>query len=416
MQGSFSRQVFLSLILVFLTSAAYSANTWWVDDDAPNDPSPNNPAISDPNEDGSPEHPFDEIAVGMIFAQPGDVVIVRDGVYAGQGNYNLNFLGEAITVRSENGSANCTIDCAGLDRGFYFHTGETADTVVQGFTIINGIAEQGGGMHFASTTGNPTIRDCRFINCTATGSYGGGGACVLYSSPTFDNCEFINNTNTIAGRGALAVFNATILADRCRFVDNNDSGILSFNCDLTLRNSLAAGNAGYGVQIYNGQAELTNCTIVHNTITSADGAGIWSSTENIDVFNCIVWGNIDSAGDPNDQLVQVYGIPEPTYSCIQGYSVPNTYHNINTDPLFVDPAGVDADPFGATDNDYHLSFGSPCVDAGSNDELDPEVTTDCDSVPRFIDDFYVVDTGYGTPPIVDMGAFERQIPITDGDF
>ena len=32
-----------------------------VDDEAPNDPGPNTPTVSDPDEDGSPEHPFDMI-------------------------------------------------------------------------------------------------------------------------------------------------------------------------------------------------------------------------------------------------------------------------------------------------------------------------------------------------------------------
>ena len=80
MLRSVSRHVFLSLILVFLTSTAYSGDTWWVDDDAPNDPGPNNPAIDDPDAGGSREHPFDEIAVGMIFAQPRGLVIVLAGI------------------------------------------------------------------------------------------------------------------------------------------------------------------------------------------------------------------------------------------------------------------------------------------------------------------------------------------------
>ena len=36
------------------------------------------------------------------------------------------------------------------------------------------------------------------------------------------------------------------------------------------------------------------------------------------------------------------------------------------------------------------------------------VTTDLDGNPRFVDDPDTVDTGYGEPPLVDMGAYEFQ--------
>jgi len=38
--------------------------------------------------------------------------------------------------------------------------------------------------------------------------------------------------------------------------------------------------------------------------------------------------------------------------------------NINIDPLFVDADGPDDDPNTWEDNDYHLSPGSACIDAG----------------------------------------------------
>jgi hypothetical protein len=38
------------------------------------------------------------------------------------------------------------------------------------------------------------------------------------------------------------------------------------------------------------------------------------------------------------------------------------------------------------------------------------VTTDRDGNPRFVDIPTVADTGNGTPPIVDVGAYEVQNP------
>jgi hypothetical protein len=99
--------------------------------------------------------------------------------------------------------------------------------------------------------------------------------------------------------------------------------------------------------------------------------------------------------------------------------------NINADPRFRDPDGPDGDPQTFADNDYHLSTGSPCIDAGSNllvpvdsHDLDGDGDTaertpiDLDDDPRFADDPMTDDTGVQDLPdypwVVDMGAFEYQ--------
>ena len=71
-------------------------------------------------------------------AQTGDTVLVYDGIYAGDGNKNLDFKGKRITVTSLNGPASTIIDCEGSGRAFYFHSGETPNSVLSGFTIRNG--------------------------------------------------------------------------------------------------------------------------------------------------------------------------------------------------------------------------------------------------------------------------------------
>jgi hypothetical protein len=71
-------------------------------------------------------------------AQTGDTVLVYDGIYTGDGNKNLDFKGKKIIVTSLNGQASTIIDCEGSGRAFYFHSGETPDSVLSGFTIGNG--------------------------------------------------------------------------------------------------------------------------------------------------------------------------------------------------------------------------------------------------------------------------------------
>ena len=48
------------------------------------------------------------------------------------------------------------------------------------------------------------------------------------------------------------------------------------------------------------------------------------------------------------------------------------------------------------------------MDAGDNGTVPPSVVVDRDGNPRFVDDPYTPDTGNGSPPIVDMGAYEFQ--------
>ena len=85
---------------------------------------------------------YPTIQAGIDAASDGDTVVVADGIYTGEGNANMDFGGKAITVRSENGPANCIIGCGcGEDtRAFYFHNDEGPDSVVKGFTIRGGKA------------------------------------------------------------------------------------------------------------------------------------------------------------------------------------------------------------------------------------------------------------------------------------
>ncbi|MHC4647975.1 MAG: BACON domain-containing protein, partial [Planctomycetota bacterium] len=75
-----------------------------------------------------PTAEYPTVQAAIDGATNGDVVIVADGVYTGAGNRDIDFGGKAITVRSENGPANCIVDCQGTapepHRGFYFHSGE----------------------------------------------------------------------------------------------------------------------------------------------------------------------------------------------------------------------------------------------------------------------------------------------------
>ena len=115
---------------------------------------------------------YDTIQAAINDANEGDVVVVTDGVYTGPGNRDIDFLGKVITVRSENGPKNCVIDCKGTAenpyRGFYFHSGEGQESVLEGLTIINGYGLNAGLAEYPGACGgavycfgsSPTLKNC----------------------------------------------------------------------------------------------------------------------------------------------------------------------------------------------------------------------------------------------------------------
>ncbi|MHC4152127.1 MAG: right-handed parallel beta-helix repeat-containing protein [Planctomycetota bacterium] len=162
---------------------------YYVDDDAPSDPGPADPEISDPLEDGTAAHPFDSIQEAVDETIPGGTIIVLDGTYTGIGNHDIDFGGKLITVRSLNGPHSCVINCEDLGRGFNFHLGETKEAIVEGFTIIHGQADYGGAIRCVNSS--PQIQNCELTNNTAT-NHGSGLYCNL-ANPILIDCTISNN-------------------------------------------------------------------------------------------------------------------------------------------------------------------------------------------------------------------------------
>jgi len=241
-----------------------------VDDDAPNDPGPGDPTVSDPLEDGSAEHPFDAIQEGIDAAVDGDTVLVLDGTYTGEGNKNLDFDAKAITVRSASGDPDvCIIDCERAGRGFYFHSGEGPASVVAGFTIRNGFADYGGGVYYAG--GNPTISNCTIMQNEA--AYGGGGIYCNRASPTISNCTIMQNEADIHGGGIYC---------------NTASPTIS-NCTIT-GNTASGWVGGGGIYCYAASPTISNCTISQNEVEWW-GRGLLCDRSNPTIINCTIAQN-----------------------------------------------------------------------------------------------------------------------------
>jgi hypothetical protein len=396
----------------------------YVNDDSPNDPVPYDASVSDPNENGTPEHPFDMIQEGIDAAEEGDTVIIDPGVYTGDGNRDLDFKGKAITLRSIDPNdpdivAATIINCNGSvrkpHRGFRFHSNEDANSVLNGLTIINGYGLWDFGGAILCQNSSPSISNCNFVNNFAV--IGGGAIeneddsnpilsnCVFRqnsadwggairnhtSSPVLINCLFAGNFANAAGGGIENEDDSNPMLLNCVFHDNSSDWIAGALRNHTssplLINCLFTGNyaslAGGAIQNENDRSNpiLINCTFTGNTASGWAG-GILVRDSKPAISNCIFWGNSD--GNGTNESAQIYGgSPVINYSCVQGWRGGlGGVGNIRNHPRFVNPRN----------GDYHLMADSACVDAGDN----AAVTVDID-----LDGNTRIANG-----IVDMGAYE----------
>ncbi len=227
---------------------------------------------------------YPTIQAAINDASDGDTVWITDGRYTGEGNYDIDFQGKAITVKSENGPENCIVDCQRYGRGFHFHSSEDANSVLDGFTITNGTAERfGGGIR--CTASSPMI-----INCIITGNsasdYGGGMYNCYNSNPTIINCTFSENKSESLcilgnGGGMCNSSNSNPTVTNCKFVNNSvsysgggmynhkNSNPIITSC---IFRSNSTGRSGGGmINWHSSSPILTNCKFSSNH--SEDGGG-----------------------------------------------------------------------------------------------------------------------------------------------
>ncbi|MHC4944807.1 MAG: right-handed parallel beta-helix repeat-containing protein, partial [Planctomycetota bacterium] len=119
-----------------------------------------------------PAH-YPTIQEGIDAAVEGDTVLVAPGIYV----ENINFNGKKISLVSEDGAKETTIDGQQImDSVIRFENDEGPDTLVKGFTITNGSASCGGGI-YCSPGADPTIMHCVIVGNSASTRGGGVESC-----------------------------------------------------------------------------------------------------------------------------------------------------------------------------------------------------------------------------------------------
>ena len=236
--------------------------------------------------------------------------------------------------------------------------------------------------------------------------YHGGGMCNYASSPTLTNCTFSENSADYDGGAMLNSASSPTLTD-CTFIGNSadveGGGLCNYSGSPMLTNCVFSGNsADYGAGMCNSSSSsmLTNCTFSRNSAGDC-GGGMFNYNSSPTLTNCILWGNTAT----ESPQISSYGSSTPavTYCCVEGGH--SGTDNISSDPLFIDPNGIDNTP-GTTDDNLRLQADSLCIDAGDNTPVTE--TTDLDGNPRITD-----GDGNGTQT-VDIGAYEHEDHYEDG--
>lgn len=301
-------------------------------------------------------------------------------------------------------SAPLEIESTTISENSAFRGGGLASTesvkIVDSSFLMNA-AVFGGAIHHV---GFLALNGCLFENNWSEQK--GGGIYAVDEDPLsveqyVVNTFFSGNMAVVVGGGALYVENFSPTINGCVFWQNETFGI---------------GGAIYATGFL-ADPVVANSTLLQNVAALGGGSIYVARGASAVIQNSILWAN-----EP-DQVFGVAGFPVLNYSNVQG-GWPGE-GNIDVDPLFVSPPSPD--PARGTDEvDLRLRPGSPCIDSADNSAVprdsldlngdgdDDEPTPhDADGLPRFVDDEVTADTGSGTPPIVDMGAYEYQATCED---
>ena len=311
------------------------------------------PDGSDAADGLSPATAFASLTRASEAAGPGDTVNVAAGSYTGSW----------VWATSGSPTKPIAIQAAGVE---LTSTNGAALTLNGGFFTLEGLSitnAAGFGMD-VSYAFESAIRDCAIdrsvktgVNlwlsplitlerCRATNGSSIGFDVIASPTATFDRCVSAGNASTgihVRGRnypeegGSFSPYTAGTLVRQCLFHDNGGNGTYlgASSPNMVVENSVVHGNTGHG---FTGKSWGGQSITFRNTVIMANNIGIEKTGAAVIVTeqNCDVYGNTVNYSS--------LMTPSPT--------------SISADPLFRNAAA----------GNFSLLTGSPCIDAGLNQD------------------------------------------------
>jgi len=262
--------------------------------------------------------------------------------------------------------SDCVISNNTAGAGYYgggLQMHNSCDPIITNCDIRNNSAALHGGGVRISQGCDPVMTDCNIFDNTA-GGCGGGISCDDCPNPILNNCKIWNNFSSMYGGG----------------IHLTNSAIMQFSC-CTIYGNTSVLESG-GMEINNGSnATVSKCTITGNESMTASGSAISIVAAEPEFDNSIIAWNFGNSGvyfsNSYNARFQYCDFYENEGGDFDG-DVPTglgviTGVNVNADPcddfnnIFEDPQFIYPD-----EDDYQLSWGSACIDAGMG--TDPDAT------------------------------------------
>ena len=383
--------------------------------------------ISFRNHDNVPATTIRDVTItGNTFSNiQGDVDAIHLGSRAGNSLReditisNNVFLDSTFPIELENGAGDNNQIRNVLITQNYF------DGNVQGISIGNGSIDQFGnnnldaGNVISGTViyGNVFVNNDAAISMTAATTFGTHDNSIQ-NTQIISNVISLNYQGMYLGGGSNGAYDNLVMNTLIarNFFMSNENGAIGISGsgsegsngnviqDTQIINNVMTGNLDNAFIIGSGGSgntdnRIENLYIVNNTITNngtedydqAIGINIGDPGNvitGVEVINSIFWDNPQDFWSLDDltQLVTVQN------SITKQAEFAGSNGNITADPLFVNPAL----------GNYHLSPGSPAIDAGTSAGAP---TSDLECLER-VDDPATPNTGMGAFPFYDLGAFE----------
>jgi len=283
-----------------------------------------------------------------------------------------------------------------------FDSSEDSTALLSGFTIQNGLSENGGGIRCNGTSptldnliirGNHSSNNGGGIFCSAganatlknvllddNSARSGSGIYLTNSSPELENVSISNNSSNDDGGGLHCVSNSSPSLKNVNIINNSagthGGGIrCQDNSSPSLENVLIANNTalqkGGGLHCReNSNPSLVNVTITNNSAGDVCGGIYIRDNSNPILMNTLLWNNtlqqiyFISDNNPSTITISYSDIQDGQDSIVTNDNGTVIWGdgNIDVDPVFVDTAN----------GNYHLLASSQCINGGDPTTFDSD--------------------------------------------